>query len=97
MVAGRVENPMLGRTLHKVTLYLILVNLGLVAGFGLRMSVLGFCAFMLTGALLVSYQLVITRLMYLEARRSNDGYLIYPVILAGLGLALLLLLSVIGD
>lgn len=96
MAAGRVENPMLGRTLHKVTLYLILVNLGLITGFGLKMSALGFCAFMLTGALLVLYQLVITRLMYLEARRSNDGYLIYPVILAGLGLSILLIVSALG-
>ncbi|MBL1378836.1 hypothetical protein [Zobellella iuensis] len=95
MAANRVDNPGLGRILHKVTLYLILVNLGLLLGYGLQLPALGLGSFVPISLLLVLYQLVITRLMYLEARRSNDGYLIYPVVLAGLILCLLLVGSVL--
>lgn len=81
----------LGRQLHKLTLYLIVLQPLLLAGYALRASWLGLGEFALVSLLLLGYQWVMGRLLFLQARRSNDGYLIYPVVGAALLLAVLLM------
>lgn len=47
--------------------------------------------FSLVSLLLLVYQWLLVRLLCLHARRSSDGYLVYPVVVACLVLALLLM------
>lgn len=81
----------LGRVLHKVTLYLILLNGLLLLGYGLYSTEWQLIKFVTVTLLLLSYQWLLQQLLRLQARRSTDGYLVYPVVLMSLLLALLLI------
>lgn len=84
-------SPPLGRALHKVTLYLILLNLLLLLGYGMHSTEWQLARFVAVTLLLLAYQWLLVQLLYLQARRSSDGYLIYPVVASNLLLALLLM------
>ncbi|MGO5000400.1 hypothetical protein [Oceanisphaera sp. W20_SRM_FM3] len=85
------ECSVLGLFLHKVTLYLILLNGGLLFGYGFSSHEWPLAKFGMVSLLLLTYQWLLVRLLHLQARRSGDGYLVYPVVGAGLLLALLLM------
>lgn len=93
--AAGVPHP-LGRTLHKITLYLILLDLLLLLGYGLRSAEQELAGFVVLSLLMLVYQCLLGRLLFLQARRSNDGYLVYPVVMAGLIFAVLLFRSALS-
>lgn len=81
----------LGLFLYKITLYLILLNGVLLFGYGLTSHEWPLVKFGGVSLLLLAYQWLLVRLLHLQARRSSDGYLVYPVVCAGLLLAVLLI------
>ncbi|MGP7733817.1 MULTISPECIES: hypothetical protein [Oceanimonas] len=87
----QVGRPELGRRLHKFTLYLIVLQPLLLLLYGTRAKWLTLPEFVLTGCLLLLYSRVLVHLLYRQAKRSNDGYLVYPVVSAAMILALLMI------
>lgn len=86
----------LGRRLHKLTLYLIVLQPLLLLLYALRARWLELGEFALAGILLLLYHRVLVYLLYRQAKRSSDGYLVYPVVVAAIVLALLTLWGAVG-
>ena len=91
MRTATTEHAVLGRILHKMTLYLILLNGLLLLGYGWGSNEWPLAKFATISVLLLSYQWLLVRLLQLQARRDNDGYLVYPVVVSGLLLGALLI------
>ncbi|MDP5292368.1 hypothetical protein Q9290_08720 [Oceanimonas sp. CHS3-5] len=89
--------PTLGRQLHKLTLYLIVLQPLLLLLYAWRAPYMRLGEFALASLLLLGYQWAMGRLLFLQARRSNDGYLVYPVVGAALLLALLVMLAALNQ
>ena len=91
MRGATAEYAPLGRVLHKVILYLILLNGALLFGYGVGSPEWALAKFSVISLLLLIYQWLLVRLLQLQAKRSSDGYLVYPVVVAGLLLGVLLI------
>ena len=77
--------------LQKVFLYLILLEWFLLIYTTTTISRMTFRQGLLTLALLLGFNLILGKLCTIRAKRTTDGYIIYPVICGGL-LSFLLLI-----
>ncbi|WKE66549.1 hypothetical protein PVT67_04675 [Gallaecimonas kandeliae] len=76
---------------QKLVLYLILANLLLVTGYALMASRLGTVAALAVPLLLVCYNLLLSQLVIRRSRRTDDTYILYPVVISILVLAFAML------
>ncbi|ATY82720.1 hypothetical protein CVS42_18855 [Aeromonas veronii] len=80
MITRVKKSPNSGKAIQKFLLYLILANfilMGLYIGYAQELA---FATNILLTSLLIIYNLLLCQLVSLRARRSKDGYIIYPVI-----------------
>ncbi len=80
MITRVKKSPNAGKAIQKFLLYLILANfilMGLYIAFAHELT---FAVNILLTTLLIIYNLLLCHLVSLRARRSKDGYIIYPVI-----------------
>ncbi|MGI2066177.1 hypothetical protein [Shewanella sp. MF08487] len=70
--------------LQKVFLYLILLNLLLLAVISLNMNTLRFSNGVIILMMMFTYNYFLAQLCYIRAARSQDAYLIYPVVIGAL-------------
>ncbi|MCF3095877.1 hypothetical protein EHZ86_00740 [Aeromonas australiensis] len=85
----------LGKAIQKFLLYLILANFILMGLYIVYAQDLAFFPNMLLTTLLIIYNLLLCRLVARRARRSKDGYIIYPVIWVSIVLCAVVLLRFI--
>ncbi|MBY6185893.1 hypothetical protein KUV89_04535 [Marinobacter hydrocarbonoclasticus] len=70
--------------LQKFFLYLIVADWLLLAGVALVLDSLTFVHGSAIALLVVAYNVLLMKLCLVRARRASDGYLLYPVVFAGL-------------
>lgn len=76
------------RPLHKFVLYLILANFALIALYHGVYHNISMYGQLMTSTLLVTYNIMLVRILSTHARTASDVYLIYPVVIATMGLSL---------
>jgi len=75
------------RVLHKIVLYLILVNFGLIGFYHWSFDVLNLFGQLIVGSLLVCYNLFLVTLINKHTSNASQTYIIYPVVIATITLA----------
>lgn len=79
-----------GKWVHKLVLYLILVNFLLLYLFFEGMGHYTLAEGGIISCLLLSYNVLLGRMVSRRARRNDDGYIVYPVFFSNVILGFLL-------
>ncbi len=79
------------KQLHKFVLYLIMANFILIGTYHMSYHSISQFGQIAAGSLLVAYNLMLVKLISQHTHKSDDTYLIYPVVIAVLSLCVSML------